>query len=30
VLRVKRTPDSVEIDQIIWDVEARKALARER
>jgi hypothetical protein len=30
VLRIKRTPDSVELDQIIWYVKARKALARER
>jgi hypothetical protein len=29
VLRIKRTLDGVEIDKIIWDVEARKALATE-
>src|SRR4051794_3330089 len=29
-LRIKRTLDGVEIDKIIWDVEARKALAMER
>lgn len=29
VLRIKRTLDGVEIDRIIWDVEARKALAAE-
>jgi hypothetical protein len=30
VLRIKRTLDGAEIDKIIWDVEARKALAMER
>jgi hypothetical protein len=30
VLRIKRTLDGVEIDKIIWDVEARKALTIER
>jgi hypothetical protein len=30
VLRIKRTLDGAEIDKIIWDVEARKALATER
>ncbi|MFL5236326.1 MAG: hypothetical protein ACJ8EL_01735 [Rhizomicrobium sp.] len=29
VLRIKRTLDGVEIDKIIWDVEARKAVAIE-
>ena len=29
VLRIKRTLDGAEIDQIIWDMEARKALAME-
>jgi hypothetical protein len=29
VLRIKRTLDGAEIDRIIWDVEARKALAAE-
>jgi hypothetical protein len=29
VLRIKRTLDGAEIDKIIWDVEARKALAVE-
>ena len=29
VLRIKRTLDAAEIDKIIWDVEARKALAAE-
>ncbi|MGY4287085.1 hypothetical protein ACVWXO_006305 [Bradyrhizobium sp. LM2.7] len=29
VLRIKRTLDGVEIDRIIWDVQARKALAAE-
>jgi hypothetical protein len=27
VMRIKRTLDGAEIDKIIWDVEARKALA---
>ncbi|UPJ60554.1 hypothetical protein [Bradyrhizobium sp. 192] len=30
VLRIKRTLGGAEIDRIIWDVETRKALARER
>jgi hypothetical protein len=30
VLRIKRTLEGPEIDKIIWDVEARKALAMER
>ena len=30
VLRIKRTLDGAEIDKIIWDIEARKALAIER
>ena len=30
VLRIKRTLDGAEIDKIIWDVEAHKALAMER
>lgn len=30
VLRIKRTLDGAEIDKIIWDVEAQKALAVER
>ena len=29
VLRIKRMLDGAEIDRIIWDVEARKALAAE-
>ncbi|QHP74373.1 hypothetical protein EI171_35660 [Bradyrhizobium sp. LCT2] len=29
VLRIKRTLDGAEIDKIIWDMEARKALAKE-
>ncbi|MCK1714214.1 MULTISPECIES: hypothetical protein [unclassified Bradyrhizobium] len=29
VLRIRRTLDGVEIDRIIWDVEAHKALAIE-
>ncbi|WMT79656.1 hypothetical protein [Bradyrhizobium sp. Ash2021] len=29
VLRIKRTLDGAEIDKIIWDVQARKALAAE-
>jgi hypothetical protein len=30
VLRIKRTLDGAEIDKIIWDIEAREALAIER
>ena len=30
VLRIRRTLDGTEIDQIIWDMEARKALAIEK
>jgi hypothetical protein len=30
VLRIKRTLEGSEIDKIIWDVEARKALVLER
>jgi len=30
VLRIRGTLDGAEIDKIIWDVEARKALAVER